>query len=99
MCSLTFAQNEDVVERFLSLNPCAGNSLWFLFVKYLDYRFESEILILFLGYAELLEIDGSKCWPCKSGQIPKTLRFDPLTSRTSGLFVAKFTKKPERLQT
>lgn len=63
-CSLTCAQNEDVVEKFLSLNTCA----------------------------ELLEIDGSKFWPCKSGRIPKTLRFDPLTSRTSGLFVAKFTK-------
>nr|KAJ0212524.1 hypothetical protein LSAT_V11C400213260 [Lactuca sativa] len=63
-CSLTHAQNEDVVERFLSLNPCA----------------------------ELLVIDGSESWPCKSGRIPKTLRFDPLTSRTSGLFVAKFTK-------
>ncbi|KAI3669442.1 hypothetical protein L6452_40677 [Arctium lappa] len=63
-CSLTHAQNEDVVEKFLSLNASA----------------------------ELLEIDGSKSWPCKSGRIPKTLRFDPLTSRTSGLFVAKFTK-------
>ncbi|KAL7606793.1 rRNA (cytosine-C(5))-methyltransferase NOP2C [Lactuca sativa] len=63
-CSLTHAQNEDVVERFLSLNPCA----------------------------ELLVIDDSESWPCKSGRIPKTLRFDPLTSRTSGLFVAKFTK-------
>ncbi|KAK9067406.1 hypothetical protein SSX86_014734 [Deinandra increscens subsp. villosa] len=66
-CSLTYAQNEDVVQKFLSLNPCA----------------------------ELMEIDGSKCWPCKSGRIPKTLRFDPLTSSTSGLFVAKFTKQPE----
>ncbi|XP_024977443.1 uncharacterized protein LOC112515058 [Cynara cardunculus var. scolymus] len=63
-CSLTYAQNEDVVEKFLSLNASA----------------------------ELLEIDGSKSWPCKSGRIPKTLRFDPLTCRTSGLFVAKFTK-------
>lgn len=63
-CSLTYAQNEDVVEKFLSLNASA----------------------------ELLEMDGSKSWPCKSGRIPKTLRFDPLNSRTSGLFVAKFTK-------
>lgn len=42
--------------------------------------------------AELQEIDVAKNWPCKSGRIPKTLRFDPLTSKTSGLFVAKFTK-------
>ncbi|XP_009614513.1 rRNA (cytosine-C(5))-methyltransferase NOP2C [Nicotiana tabacum] len=63
-CSLTFAQNEDVVERFLSANTSA----------------------------ELLEITAAKNWPCKSGRIQKTLRFDPLTSNTSGLFVAKFTK-------
>lgn len=42
--------------------------------------------------AELVEIDGAEKWPCKSGRIHKTLRFDPLVSGTSGLFVAKFTK-------
>nr|GMC57426.1 probable 28S rRNA (cytosine-C(5))-methyltransferase [Ipomoea batatas]GME13506.1 probable 28S rRNA (cytosine-C(5))-methyltransferase [Ipomoea batatas] len=63
-CSLTDAQNEDVVDKFLSENSSA----------------------------ELLEIDAARNWPCKSGRIPKTLRFDPLTSCTSGLFVAKFTK-------
>ncbi|XP_047266731.1 uncharacterized protein LOC107868193 isoform X2 [Capsicum annuum] len=63
-CSLTFAQNEDVVEQFLSENTSA----------------------------ELLEITAAENWPCKSGRIQKTLRFDPLTSCTSGLFVAKFTK-------
>lgn len=42
--------------------------------------------------SELLDIEAAKDWPCKSGQIQKTLRFDPLTSQTSGLFVAKFTK-------
>ncbi|KAL6959929.1 hypothetical protein U1Q18_040079 [Sarracenia purpurea var. burkii] len=63
-CSLTVAQNEDVVEQFLSQN----------------------------AYAELLEIDAAKNWPCRRGRIPNTLRFDPMTSRTSGLFVALFTK-------
>lgn len=63
-CSLTVAQNEDVVEQFLGQNTSA----------------------------ELLQIDAAKNWPCRSGRIPKTLRFDPMTSRTSGLFVAKFTK-------
>ncbi|XP_058098501.1 uncharacterized protein LOC131243283 isoform X2 [Magnolia sinica] len=63
-CSLTVAQNEDVVEQFLATNPSA----------------------------ELREIDVAKNWPCRSGQIPKTLRFDPLTSQTSGLFIAKFVK-------
>ncbi|TYH78719.1 hypothetical protein ES332_D03G008900v1 [Gossypium tomentosum] len=42
--------------------------------------------------AELQEINEAEEWPRKSGRIPKTLRFDPLTSQTSGLFVAKFTK-------
>ncbi|KAJ4847329.1 hypothetical protein Tsubulata_037259 [Turnera subulata] len=42
--------------------------------------------------AELKEIDPAKDWPCRSGRISKTLRFDPVTSQTSGLFVAKFTK-------
>ncbi|WCJ32638.1 Ribosomal RNA small subunit methyltransferase F [Euphorbia peplus] len=42
--------------------------------------------------AELQGIDAARDWPCKSGRIPETLRFDPLSSETSGLFVAKFTK-------
>ncbi|KAL6227022.1 hypothetical protein ACLB2K_000981 [Fragaria x ananassa] len=63
-CSLTVAQNEDVVKQFLEENSSA----------------------------ELLAIDAAENWPCKSGRMPKTLRFDPLTSNTSGLFVAKFTK-------
>ncbi|XP_026393111.1 uncharacterized protein LOC113288321 isoform X1 [Papaver somniferum] len=63
-CSLTVAQNEDIVEQFLSAHPSA----------------------------ELQEIDAANNWPCKSGKIPKTLRFDPLTSNTGGLFVASFTK-------
>ncbi|XP_043690069.1 rRNA (cytosine-C(5))-methyltransferase NOP2C isoform X1 [Telopea speciosissima] len=64
-CSLTTAQNEDVVEKFLSQNAFA---------------------------AELQEIDAAQNWPCRSGRIPNTLRFDPSTSQTSGLFVAKFKK-------
>lgn len=63
-CSLTVAQNEEVVEQFLKENASA----------------------------ELQEVEVSKNWPCKNGQLPNTLRFDPLTSQTSGLFVAKFTK-------
>ncbi|KAK6141220.1 hypothetical protein DH2020_025017 [Rehmannia glutinosa] len=63
-CSLTVAQNEDVVEQFLSQHVSA----------------------------ELVEIEAGKSWPCRQARIPNTLRFDPLTSATSGLFVAKFTK-------
>ncbi|CAL0313114.1 unnamed protein product [Lupinus luteus] len=63
-CSLTVAQNEDVVEQFLKENKTA----------------------------ELVEIDAARNWPGRGGRIPKTWRFDPLTSQTSGLFVARFTK-------
>ncbi|KAF3785449.1 tRNA (cytosine(48)-C(5))-methyltransferase, partial [Nymphaea thermarum] len=63
-CSLTVAQNEDVVEQFLSNNPSA----------------------------ELQDIRAAKGWPCRSGRIPRTIRFDPCTSRTSGLFIAKVVK-------
>ncbi|CAM0910900.1 unnamed protein product [Alopecurus aequalis] len=65
-CSLTVAQNENVVQQFLSQYPSA----------------------------ELLKIDSADTWPCRSGSIQKTLRFDPATSQTSGLFVAKFVKLP-----
>ncbi|XP_047317206.1 uncharacterized protein LOC124920696 [Impatiens glandulifera] len=69
-CSLTIAQNEDVVERFLLQNASA----------------------------KLVEIDASSNWPCRIGYIGKTIRFDPTTSRTSGLFIAKFTKLKIRMQ-
>ncbi|KAK3122656.1 hypothetical protein QOZ80_8AG0616440 [Eleusine coracana subsp. coracana] len=65
-CSLTVAQNENVVQKFLSMHPLA----------------------------DLQNIDVADKWPCRSGGIPNTLRFDPATSQTSGLFVAKFTKLP-----
>ncbi|CAA7056985.1 unnamed protein product [Microthlaspi erraticum] len=46
--------------------------------------------------AELQEIEMAKDWPCRSGRIPKTVRFDPWTSATSGLFVAKIRKLPPK---
>ncbi|GLJ45248.1 hypothetical protein SUGI_0952370 [Cryptomeria japonica] len=42
--------------------------------------------------ARLQEIEIAKDWPCKSGSIEYTLRFDPLFSKTSGLFIAKIVK-------
>ncbi|XP_068343359.1 rRNA (cytosine-C(5))-methyltransferase NOP2C-like isoform X2 [Pyrus communis] len=42
--------------------------------------------------AELQAIDAAENWPCKNGRVPNTLRFDAVTSKTSGLFVAKFSK-------
>jgi hypothetical protein len=63
------------------------------FLRYAAY-FSSYALMSHLQLAELQKIDGADNWPCRSGGIPKTLRFDPATSQTSGLFVAKFTKLP-----
>ncbi|KAF8049659.1 hypothetical protein N665_2159s0010 [Sinapis alba] len=68
-CSLTHAQNEDVVDQFLAESSSA----------------------------ELQEIEMAKEWPCRSGRTPKTVRFDPSTSATSGLFVARIKKMaPEK---
>ncbi|MCO5549211.1 hypothetical protein L7F22_002677 [Adiantum nelumboides] len=65
-CSLTNAQNEEVVETFLS-----GHS-----------------------NAELVEIEECQKsnWPCENGKLPHTLRFNPISSSTSGLFLAKIKK-------
>lgn len=54
-----------------------------------------EVVAKFLGEhsnAELAEIDECKKWPCKNGHLVYTLRFDPLSSSTSGLFLAKIKK-------
>lgn len=65
-CSFTTAQNEEVIEKFLSSH----------------------------SNAELIEIKDAKAneWPCTRGLLVHTLRFDPMTSRTSGLFMAKVMK-------
>ncbi|KAI5070249.1 hypothetical protein GOP47_0014592 [Adiantum capillus-veneris] len=65
-CSLTNAQNEEVVGKFLSGHP----------------------------NAELVEIEECKKsdWPCENGKLPHTVRFNPLSSSTSGLFLAKMKK-------
>jgi hypothetical protein len=54
--------------------------------------FSNYPLMSHLQLADLQKIDAADKWPCRGGGIPKTLRFDPVTSQTSGLFVAKFTK-------
>lgn len=54
--------------------------------------FVPHVFAFLFQSTELTEIDAARNWPGKGGCIPKTWRFDPLTSQTSGLFVAKFTK-------
>ncbi|XWS33872.1 hypothetical protein CRYUN_Cryun22dG0120200 [Craigia yunnanensis] len=84
-CSLTVAQNEDIVDQFLKENASAGSAIGAL-------KSPMRKKILPLDRAELQEIDEAKGWTSKSGRIPMTMRFDHLTSQTGGLFVAKFTK-------
>eukprot|EP00898_Chlorokybus_atmophyticus_P003905 jgi/Chlat1/4515/Chrsp29S04444 len=64
-CSLTRAQNEDIVQ-------------WLL-----DTRTD----------ASLEAVPNAAHWPCRQGDIAHTLRFDPLTSRTGGLFIARVRKR------
>jgi RimJ/RimL family protein N-acetyltransferase len=42
--------------------------------------------------AELVPIESLRGAPCRAGDVPHTLRFEPRISQTSGLFVAKLTK-------
>ncbi len=43
--------------------------------------------------AELVPIQGAESMPCREGLIPNTLRFYPVDTGTSGLFIAKIRKK------
>lgn len=43
-------------------------------------------------WTELQEVEAARQWPCKAGGLPHTLRFDPVASNTSGLFLAKVKK-------
>lgn len=43
--------------------------------------------------ASVLPVHGASEWSCKAGGVSNTLRFDPTTSSTGGLFVALLTKR------
>ncbi|CDP03403.1 unnamed protein product [Coffea canephora] len=65
-----------------------AQSRWISCVQHLQFNCSQNegVVEKFLSQnksAGLLEIDCARTWPCKSGQIPKTLRFDPNTSCTS----------------
>ena len=42
--------------------------------------------------ARLVPVEGLLAAPCRTGELPHTLRFEPRLSRTSGLFVARISK-------
>ena len=95
-CSLTTAQNEGVVQWLLDTEPTAQ-----LVPVGIGACSEcSQQSAVVNSAAEDSGLDASlRCPACSSpvvwqqGSIPLTLRFDPLQSLTSGLFVAKFTKR------
>lgn len=48
--------------------------------------------VMMLSWSELQEVEIARQWPCRPGGLPHTLRFDPVASNTSGLFMAKLRK-------
>lgn len=51
---------------------------------------------VFIGpFAELQEVKIAREWPCKPGGLAHSLRFDPVASNTSGLFVARIIKEAQ----
>jgi len=97
-CSLSRSQNEDVVSWLLKLMPNA---------RVVPIDQEDCRLQLYGSTAQPDPTEGAgaqtaspaqapavvDAWPCKESAIlPNTLRFDPYTSGTSGLFVAKIIK-------
>ena len=88
-CSLSRSQNEDVVSWLLGLMPDAR-------VVPID---QEDCRLQLYGTRTAQPTEGAEAeaavaaWPCKeSAFLPHTLRFDPYTSGTSGLFVAKIIK-------
>lgn len=45
------------------------------------------------GAAEVVPIEGADKMPCSEGLLPHCLRFYPVDTGTSGLFIAKLIKK------
>lgn len=90
--SVLFYQTNVLIKFSVAMRRTLFSVVFFFFVLILLYHVLTLLHFLFINLLELQEINAAKNWPCKSGQIPNTLRFDPLTSQTSGLFVAKFLK-------
>lgn len=88
--SVLFYQTNVLIKFSVAMRRSLFSVVFFVLI--LLYHVLTLLLFLFINLLELQEINAAKDWPCKSGQIPNTLRFDPLTSQTSGLFVAKFLK-------
>jgi len=80
--SLTKAQNEDIVHQFMLKNGTVAE----LIPVTVDARYLSSGSQEPLTGAELP-------FRQRPGSIPHTIRFDPLISGTSGLFIARIRKR------
>lgn len=86
-CSLTHVQNEGVVEWLVSQRATENEVVQV--TDALKAFQESEALAKLRPHDAA---DSTPLPPCRPGYLPGTLRFDPLTSQTSGLFVARLIK-------
>lgn len=80
-CSLSEAQNEQVIQRWMESEPRA-------ILSPLVRQKNEHVTFEQSNELSLLLRDG----PWIEGGIPGTIRFDPITSKTGGLFIARFTK-------
>ncbi|CAM6038045.1 unnamed protein product [Sphagnum compactum] len=93
VASITLLQLQLLTNGFRLLKP--GGTLVYSTCSFTKTQNEGvvERFLTNQANAELQEVDPAKHWPCRPGDLPHTLRFDPVTSNTSGLFIAKIVKR------
>jgi 16S rRNA C967 or C1407 C5-methylase (RsmB/RsmF family) len=93
VASITLLQLQLLTNGFRLLKP--GGTLVYSTCSFTKTQNEGvvERFLTNQANAELQEVGPAKHWPCRPGYLPHTLRFDPVTSNTSGLFIAKIVKR------
>lgn len=88
-CSFMRAQNEEVVEWLLAREPDAS-----VVPTGLLHPTDRDAVACVPDAGWLWErAVRSPSPPCREGGLPNTVRFDPITSGTSGLFIARLMKR------
>ncbi|XP_024400981.1 uncharacterized protein [Physcomitrium patens] len=97
IASITSLQLRLLSNGFRLLNP--GGTLVYSTCSFTRDQNEGVVERFLASHddAELQEVEPARQWPCRPGGLPHTLRFDPVTSHTSGLFIAKLTKLESNL--
>jgi 16S rRNA C967 or C1407 C5-methylase (RsmB/RsmF family) len=92
LTSLTTLQAALLAAGFRALKP--GGTLVYSTCSFARAQNEAivEAFVRAEPRAELVPIESLRSAPCRAGDVPHTLRFEPRISQTSGLFVAKLTK-------